>query len=64
MPNFNPYATLAEYINNIDIGVQLEFGSIIEDNETGQGMCRQFDEYVLRLAKFYFYINALYKIKD
>ena len=61
VPNFIPYATLAEYINNIDIGVikdvQSEFGSRLEDNETGQGMCRQFDEYVLRLATFYLYIN-------
>ena len=60
-PNFVPYAELAKFINNIDIGtlkcVNPDFTYDLEEEEIHPGNYRPCSEYILRLAKFYLCVN-------
>ena len=61
VPNFVTYATLSNYINNIDIGPLLNIEPTFTDglplDEIGSGMYRPCDVYLLRLAQFYLLTN-------
>ena len=57
VPNYVSYGTLANHINNIDIGVikdvKTDFGHDLEGEESGEGVYRPLIPYVQRISKFY-----------
>ena len=54
VPNYVSYGTLANHINNIDIGVikdvKTDFGHDLEGEESGEGVYRPLIPYVQRIS--------------
>ena len=66
VPNYVTYRTLADYINDIDIGiirdVKTDFGQGLEGEESGEGVYRPLIPYVQRILEFY--LNVYKKRND
>ena len=62
IPNFIPYAKLADYINSIEIGkvndVIEDFGTDLDESDKGPGKYRPFDVYALRMVDFYLKVDS------
>ena len=65
--NFVSYKTLADHINQIDIGevrsIDPDYTEGVEDDDKGDGMYRNVQNYVPVLAKFYLEVNKERKDK-
>ena len=59
VPNYVPYNKLAMHINQVDIDTLLPISDLVEvnNNETFTGAYRNPAQYILRLAKFYLFVN-------
>ena len=57
IPNYIPYNQLSKVINEVDIGNISSVNSLHETTEPVKGMFRNPLEYIVRVAKFYLYVN-------
>ena len=57
IPNFVSYSELAKQINSIDIGELSHLSELCENYANAHGMYREPLPFILRLAKFYMFVN-------
>ena len=57
VPNYISYKELAQVINTIDIGTMKNLSDLCRDYKNTHAVSREPDEFILRLAEFYLFVN-------
>ena len=57
VPNYISYKELAQVINTIDIGTMKNLSDLCSDYKNTHAVSREPDEFILRLAEFYLFVN-------